>query len=262
MKLPIYQIDAFASALFRGNPAAVCPLEAWLPDATLQAIAAENNLAETAFYLPAGSGRYRIRWFTPEVEVDLCGHATVATAAAILEIRKETDARRLVFDSRGGELAVDFEDGMYYLDFPSRPPNRIALPAGLSEALGAKPVEVRASRDWVCIFETERQVLALRPQWHLFDKLEVFAAIATAPGSDCDFVSRFFAPKQGIPEDPVTGSAHTELIPYWSERLGKKKMFARQVSHRGGELWCEDRGERVRIGGRAVPYLEGTITVP
>lgn len=261
MKIPIYQVDAFASSLFRGNPAAVCPLERWLPDETLQSIAAENNLAETAYYTPVGHGRYQLRWFTPAVEVDLCGHATVATAAVILGIRSELAGSRVLFDSKSGELVVDREGELYALNFPANPPAECAVDSGLVEALGAVPQLTLASRGYFCVFETEAEVRALRPNMDKVAVLDQWSVTATAPGEDCDFVSRFFAPAKGIPEDPVTGSAHTVLTPYWSERLGKKKLFARQISRRGGELWCENLGARVKIAGRAVRYLEGTIQV-
>jgi predicted PhzF superfamily epimerase YddE/YHI9 len=262
MRVPIYQVDAFASCLFKGNPAAICPLERWLPDATLQAIAAENNLAETAYYIPAGHGRFDLRWFTPEVEVDLCGHATVAAAAVILGIRGDTPGTRVVFGSKSGELAVDREGDLYALNFPSNPPGECLVDSGLFEALGAQPQLTLGGRGYLCVFATEAEVRALRPNMDKVAALDRFAVIATAPGEDCDFVSRFFAPAKGIPEDPVTGSAHTTLVPYWAARLGKKKLFARQISRRGGELWCEDLGLRVKIAGHAVPYLEGTIQVP
>jgi PhzF family phenazine biosynthesis protein len=269
MRVPIYQVDAFASELFRGNPAAVCPLETWLPDQQLQAIAAENNLSETAFYLRQGgtrAGRYDLRWFTPVVEVDLCGHATLATAFVILTIRREVAEPRVVFASKSGELVVSKEDigmqrGLYALDFPARPPSECIAPAGLIEALGVRPPEILASQDCLCVFETEEQVRALAPNMDALARVDCFAVIATAPGRDCDFVSRFFAPSKGIPEDPVTGRAHCTLIPYWSHRLGKKDLFARQISRRGGELWCRDLGARVKIAGHAVKYLEGTIEV-
>jgi len=267
MELPLYQIDAFANAAFRGNPAAVCPLERWLPDETMQDIAAENNLAETAFYVRKGD-RYGLRWFTPTVEVDLCGHATLATASVILEIRREIAGPKVVFESRSGELAVERDGELYALDFPARPPAPLKterLVPGIEAALGETPSQmlgVQGATDCVCVFETQDQVQALRPAMERLAAIDCFAFVATAPGVDCDFVSRFFAPAQGIPEDPVTGRAHTTLIPYWSRRLGKNQMFARQISRRGGELWCEDRGSRVRIAGRAIRYLEGMIEVP
>jgi len=271
VRIPIYQVDAFATApsrgsLFSGNPAAVCPLERWLKDETLQAIAAENNLAETAFYYVDEKGRYRLRWFTPELEIDLCGHATLASAYVILELRRESQSSQITFDSRSGELSVAREGELYVLDFPARPPIESAEDAAtfnaVSEALGARPSEFLRARDCMCVFNNEAQIRALAPDFAGLARTDCFAVIATAPGEDCDFVSRFFAPRAGIPEDPVTGSAHSTLIPFWSQRLGKKKMFARQLSRRGGELWCEDRGARVGIGGRAVGYLEGHIIVP
>jgi PhzF family phenazine biosynthesis protein len=272
MELPLYQIDAFASSAFHGNPAAVCPLDRWLPEETMQAIAAENNLAETAFYVREGP-RYRIRWFTPTVEANLCGHATLAAASVILEHRREFDAPRVEFDSRGGELAVEREGDLYALDFPARPAQERtpdpAIPASLiAAALGATPAQILDAPYCLCVFDTEQQIRELQPNMDALVATGEFAFIVTAPAgprgqsSDCDFVSRFFAPAQGIPEDPVTGSAHTTLIPYWSARLGKQHMFARQISPRGGELWCENRGARVTISGRAVKYLEGRITIP
>jgi PhzF family phenazine biosynthesis protein len=258
MELPIYQVDAFASALFRGNPAAVCPLEDWLPDEILQNIAAENNLSETAYYVRKGD-RYHLRWFTPAVEVDLCGHATLAAASVILDVRRETSAPRLVFDSRSGELAVEREGNLFALDFPSNPPGSTEAHPVLERGLGAKPSQVLAAQDYMCVFESEEQVRQLKPDMQALAGIDLRGVIATAPGSVCDFVSRFFAPGKGIPEDPVTGSSHTMLIPYWSKRLGKPRLFARQISRRGGELWCQDRGDRVRIAGSAVQYLEGRI---
>jgi len=261
MLIPIYQVDAFAGGPFRGNPAAICPLERWLTDDILQAIAEENNLSETAYYVQT-NGRYHLRWFTPAVEVDLCGHATLAAAYVIQELRRETGEPKIAFDSRSGELTVARESDLYFLDFPSRYPPESPDDPVLFEALGARPVEFLRTGDCFCVFETEDQVRALAPDMRQLATVDCRGTIVTAPGKDCDFVSRFFAPRAGIPEDPVTGSAHTNLIPYWSRRLGKKKLFARQISRRGGELWCEDRGARVGIGGRAVQYLEGQITVP
>jgi len=258
MPIPLYQVDAFTGEVFRGNPAAVCPLSGWLPDATLAAIAAENNLSETAF-LVGGEGRYRIRWFTPTVEVDLCGHATLASAHVVFEIL-EADRRMdtVQFESQSGRLAVERDGDILVLDFPARPPTPSEPPARLADALGATPAEVGLSRDLLALFDGEDDVKALEPSFRELGTLE-HAVIATAPGRDCDFVSRFFAPTYGIDEDPVTGSAHCTLIPFWSERLGKKRLRARQVSARGGEIFCEDRGERVSIGGRAALYLTGTI---
>ena len=262
MRIPFYHVDAFASRPFEGNPAAVCPLESWLPDITLQAIAAEHNLSETAFYLPHGE-RYELRWFTPKVEVDLCGHATVASAHVIFDVRREITGSRVTFQSKSGELRVDksADNGstLYALDFPARPPQPCEVPADLIQALGATPHTVLAARDYLCVFGSEEEVLALAPNMARIAALDRFALIVTAPGKDCDFVSRFFAPAKGIDEDPVTGSAHCTLIPYWAGQLGKTQLLARQRSHRGGELWCRHRGDRVSIAGRAVKYSEGII---
>lgn len=256
----MYQVDAFADRLFRGNPAAICPLDEWLPDETLQAIAAENNLAETAFYIPNGKS-YHLRWFTPGVEIDLCGHATLASAHVIMQIRQETTASRVSFGTKSGELIVERDGDLYALDFPARPPLECPVDPGLNEALGAKPQLVLGARDYMCVFDTEEEVRALAPNMDKLAAIDRFAFIVTAPGRDCDFVSRFFAPAKGVPEDPVTGSAHCTLIPYWSKRLGKTSLHARQISKRGGELWCEDRGERVKMAGRAVTFLKGEIEV-
>jgi PhzF family phenazine biosynthesis protein len=260
MKLPLYQVDAFTSRVFAGNPAAVVPLEDWLDDGTLQAIAAENNLSETA-YIVGGRGRYQIRWMTPTNEVDLCGHATLASAWVVLNVL-EPGKDVVTFDSKSGPLVVTREGDLLALDFPSRPPTpaTAALPA-LAEALGRAPREAWAARDYMAVFESAEEVKALRPDMARVAALDHFALIVTAPGHGVDFVSRFFAPEEGVPEDPVTGSAHCTLVPYWARRLGKTRLTARQVSSRGGELECEDRGERVRIAGRAVRFLEGTVFI-
>jgi predicted PhzF superfamily epimerase YddE/YHI9 len=260
MQIPLYQVDAFASHIFRGNPAAICPLDHWLPDETLQAIAAENNLSETAFYVPNGTG-YDLRWFTPAVEVDLCGHATLAAAYVILDIRRETEDSRVVFHSKSGELTVDRSDSLYALDFPARPAAECLVDPVLVDALGASPAHILRARDYLCVYADEKQVRSLAPDMSKLAALDCFAVIVTAPGRDCDFVSRFFAPAKGVPEDPVTGSAHCTLIPYWSKRLGKSTLHARQISPRGGELWCEDRGARVKIAGNAVKFLHGHIEI-
>ena len=259
MRIPIYQIDAFTDRQFAGNPAAVCPLPAWIPDETMQRIAEENNLSETAFFVPEGSG-YRIRWFTPAAEIDLCGHATLASAFVVFTYL-EPGTERVVFLSRSGDLAVELRDGLLALDFPSRPARPVASPAGLAEALGAPPLSFLLARDFMAVYATEGEVAALRPDPDALLRLKIHSLIATAPGEQVDFVSRFFAPGMGIPEDPVTGSSHCTLVPYWSDRLGKKSLQARQISRRGGELACENLDGRVRIAGRAVRYLEGTIHV-
>jgi len=259
MTLDLFHVDAFTSSRFAGNPAAVCPLEHWLDDALMQAIAAENNLSETAFIVPEADG-FRLRWFTPEIEVDLCGHATLATAFVLFE-KLGWPPDRIRFFSRSGELTVGRDGELLALDFPARPPTPAQAPRLLTDALQLEPVEFYESRDYMAVFSTEAEVRSLRPSMELLKQLGHFALIVTAPGQGVDFVSRFFAPAAGIPEDPVTGSAHCTLVPYWSARLGKKNLHALQVSARGGELWCEDCGDRVLIAGRAVLYLEGKITI-
>ncbi|HEX2570029.1 MAG TPA: PhzF family phenazine biosynthesis protein [Polyangia bacterium] len=261
MRIPLYQIDAFASRVFAGNPAAVCPLERWLDDVTLLAIAAENNLSETAFFLPEVDGRRPLRWFTPAVEVDLCGHATLATAYVVFEYL-EPGRTSVTFSSRSGALTVTRDGDLLALDFPARPAEPYNVPDALVRALGVRPSQVlSAARDYLVVVENEDIVRALRPDLTLLRHLERQGIIVTGPGSQVDFVSRFFAPALGVAEDPVTGSAHCTLIPYWSERLGKKALHALQVSPRGGELYCEHRGERVQIAGQAVRYLEGSIHI-
>ena len=257
MDIPIYQVDAFAGKVFAGNPAAVCPLEDWLAEDTMQAIAEENNLPETAFIVANGED-FDIRWFTPQVEIDLAGHPTLATAHIIFT---ELDPGResVRFHTKIGDtLDVVLEDGKVMMDFPARPPGPRDV-GDVAGALGAEPVEILAARDGFAVFETQAQVAALVPDMARVAELDVLGTICTAPGDDCDFVSRFFAPGAGIPEDPVTGSAHCTSIPYWAERLGKEKMFARQISKRGGEVQCEYLGERVRIGGEAATFMRGTI---
>lgn len=258
MKVPLYKIDAFTSRVFGGNPAAVVPLESWLDDDTLQAIAAENNLSATAFIV-GGRGRYQIRWMTPTTEVKLCGHASLASAWVVFnELEPGKDS--VTFDSKSGPLVVAREGALLALDFPSGPPEpaTAALPA-LTEALGRAPREAWAARDYMAVFDSAGEVLALRPDMARVAALDHFGVIVTAPGDGVDFVSRFFAPSEGIPEDPVCGSAHCTLVPYWARRLGKTRLRARQISARGGELECEDRGARVRIAGAAVKFLEGVI---
>ncbi len=260
MILPSYHVDAFATAVFHGNPAAVCLLDEWLPDTTLQNIAAENNLSETAF-LVAHGGDYDLRWFTPAIEVDLCGHATLA-AAFVLFTERGVNTNAIRFHSRSGLLTVSRDGAVLTLDFPSRPAIHCTAPEALVRGLGAKPGEVLKARDYLAVFASETEVRALKPDFAALRTLDCLGIIATAPGNDCDFVSRFFAPGAGVDEDPVTGSAHCTLIPYWSRRLGKPALLARQVSTRGGELVCRDAGERVCIGGRATTYLRGQIQIP
>ena len=262
MRIPLYQIDAFATERpFSGNPAAVCPLESWLPEAVMQAVAAENNLSETAFFVPEGDC-YRLRWFTPTTEVDLCGHATLASAYVVFQrLRPGTDS--VVFQTeKAGTLTVRDDGETLALDFPARPPGPCPPSAALAEALGRAPAALLAARDYLAVYDSADEIVALAPDLRAVAALDRFAVIVTAPGTDdVDFVSRFFAPARGVDEDPVTGSAHCTLIPYWAERLGKTRLEARQLSRRGGALSCEMCGDRVRIGGRAVLYLEGAITL-
>jgi len=260
VNIPIYQIDAFAESLFTGNPAAVCPLDAWLPDELMQKIAAENNLAETAFFAKEGSG-YRIRWFTPAVEVDLCGHATLATAHVAFAFEGHQGAV-IEFASRSGTLRVRKDGARLVLDFPADPPARVSSPEGLAEALGCRPAQVwRGRTDYLLIYEQEADVARMAPDFQRLGAVEARGIIVSAPGNEVDFVSRFFGPRVGIDEDPVTGSAHTTLTPYWSTRLGKTELSAMQLSRRRGWLRCRMAGDRVEIAGRAVPYLRGTIEI-
>lgn len=259
MRLPIWQVDAFSARRFGGNPAAIVPLEHWLPDETLLAIAAENNLSETA-YLLREPDAYQIRWFTPTEEVPLCGHATLASAWVVFE-RLEPGCERVVFRSKSGELPVTREGEQLVLDFPVGALEPAADAKALTAALGAQPRELFSGFQWLALFDSETDVRALAPDMAALVKTGIHGVIATAPGHDCDFVSRFFAPAAGVPEDPVTGSAHTRLTPFWAARLGKDSLHARQVSARGGELWCTLQGRRVRMAGNACLYLEGSIEV-
>ncbi|MDH5785504.1 MAG: PhzF family phenazine biosynthesis protein [Chromatiales bacterium] len=259
MELTIYQLDAFTDRLFGGNPAAVCPLEEWLSDGLMQQIAMENNLAETAFIVHERDG-WRIRWFTPLKEVNLCGHATLA-AAWVYFHHIEPGAHQVAFNSQSGQLGVEREGNRLTLDFPVADYHAQITPPLLVEALAITPQECFAADDWMVVVENESIVQSLQPDLRLLQQLDRRGVIVTAAGDDCDFVSRFFAPKYGIDEDPVTGSAHTLLSPYWSQRLNKSSLHARQLSPRGGELWCEIKGERVFISGHVVPYLKGVITL-
>jgi PhzF family phenazine biosynthesis protein len=258
VKLAVYWVDAFARIRFQGNPAAVVLAERPLDVDLMQAIAAEHNLAETAFVVVAGSRR-AIRWFTPTVEVDLCGHATLASAYALYS-HGLVSSDLIEFTSASGHLQVFREVERLSLDFPARPSTEDAgLTERVARALGATPRAVYCAQATMAVFKTEEEVRSLRPHMDQVNALPGQGLVATAPGSQCDFVSRFFAPKLGIPEDPVTGATHCTLIPYWSHRLGKTQLYARQLSARGGELWCEDHGERVRISGHCVLYLRGEI---
>ncbi len=260
MIIPFYQVDAFTDRVFSGNPAAVCPLTEWLPDEVLLQIAAENNLSETAFFVKEDEG-YHIRWFTPRMEVDLCGHATLASAHVIFNFLDYRE-RTISFSSASGALSVFRKADLIYLNFPSRPPVEITSPAALIEGLGKKPLAVFKSRDYYAVYQTEAEIRQIQPNLDAFMELDALGVCITAPGNDCDFVSRFFAPRAGVDEDPVTGSAHSSLIPYWSHRLKKEKLHARQLSQRGGELFCEDRGERVLIGGKAITVIQGNFQLP
>lgn len=258
MTIPIYQVDAFTLGPFSGNPAAVCPLDAWLDDETMQNIAAENNLAETAFIVVREDG-YDLRWFTPTVEVDLCGHATLAAGYVVLN-HLRTDLNSVSFETISGELIVTREGERLSMDFPARAPTTVPVSDTLTDALGAAPSEVHLSRDILAVYDDEATVRNLSPdQTKLLALEDGFGVIVTAKGDTVDFVSRFFVPKGGIAEDPVTGSAHCTLVPFWTERLGRSQLVAHQVSARGGELRCELRGDRVIMSGRCVLFLTGSI---
>jgi PhzF family phenazine biosynthesis protein len=259
MKIPFYQVDAFSRKIFGGNPAGVCLLESWLSDEVLQAISAENNLPDTAFLVHKSKGRYDLRWFTPTVEVDLCGHATLASAFVIFSFIDST-LPSVDFETASGSLSVSKSGELLCMDFPARKPVPSQGSSMLSEALGAEPVEVLKSRDLMAVFKDESTIRGMSPDFEKLEQIpDAFAVIVTAPGEKSDFVSRFFAPRVGIPEDPVTGSAHCTLIPYWSDRLNKGHLHAYQLSRRGGELFCEHMNDRVRISGRAVLYAAGEL---
>ncbi|NAS10865.1 PhzF family phenazine biosynthesis protein [Poritiphilus flavus] len=262
MKQTIYQIDAFTDKPFSGNPAAVCILEDWLDDSLMQQIAMENNLAETAFVVK-NEDRYEVRWFTPEVEVDLCGHATLASAYVLFNYYQPDGDTLRFFSARSGELVVKRDaDGTMTMDFPADTLTKVASMTLLNEALGKEPLETfKGKTDFLLIYDDQEGIEAMRPNFLKLSQLDARGVIVSAAGNSVDFVSRFFAPQSGINEDPVTGSAHTSLTPYWSEVLGKTKMTARQLSARGGNLQCEYLGERVKIAGKAVPYLIGEIEV-
>jgi PhzF family phenazine biosynthesis protein len=259
MKLPLYQVDAFTGRLFGGNPAAVVLLDEWLPDEVLAAIAAENNLSETAYVLPRPDV-VPLRWFTPAVEVDLCGHATLASAHVLFR-HAFPALDRLTFDTKSGHLIVTKRGELLSMDFPARPGREVEVTDALASALGRRPRAAYRARDLMAVYGSASEIQALQPDFQRIAALDAFAVMVTAPGDGVDFVSRFFAPARGVPEDPVTGSAHCTLIPYWAARLGKTELTARQLSRRGGELYCSLRGERVDIAGRAVEYLRGEIEV-
>lgn len=260
MEIPVFQIDTFTGDIFKGNPAAVCILENWLTDTTLQNIAAENNLSETAFVVHR-NGSYEIRWFTPTVEIDLCGHATLAAGYVFFTFISPGLHRIDFHSSKSGPLAVLNENELFRLDFPAHPPTPCPTPELLIRALHKEPLAVHKSEDYLAVFENEAVITGISPDFGLLAQLDHRGVIITAKGNDVDFVSRFFAPKCGINEDPVTGSAHCALIPFWKSKLHKTTFRARQVSGRGGELFCEDARKRVFIAGKAVCYLKGSIFI-
>ena len=260
MKLLIFQADAFASSLYKGNPAAVVPLTQWLAGSTMQQIAAENNLSETAFYIEEDNHFY-IRWFTPKAEVNLCGHATLATAHVLFnELNFQGDL--LLFNSKSGMLTVRKSQDKLQLDFPADFVQPIELVPVFTDALGIAPIAAFKGRtDYLLLFESEEMIQNIKPNFHLLQQTDARGIIVTAAGKEVDFVSRFFAPRVGVDEDPVTGSAHTSLVPFWAEKLHKTEMTALQLSERGGQLWCALAGDRVLIAGKAVTYLRGEIEI-
>lgn len=259
MKIPIFYVDAFTDKLFGGNPAAVCPLDKWLDDALMQNIAFENNLSETAFFVPKGDA-FEIRWFTPKIEIDLAGHPTLAAGHVIFNLFGYSKPE-IKFLSKSGELSVTKRNDLINLNFPSRKPSPVATPEILVQGLGQKPLATYKARDYLALFKTEKEIASLRPDFRLLSKLDCLGIIVTAPGLKADFVSRFFAPAAGIDEDPVTGSSHSTLIPFWAERLRKKELHTFQLSQRKGELFCRFLGDRVEISGKAVIYMRGEIEI-
>lgn len=261
MKLKLYQIDAFTETVFNGNPAAVCPLESWLPDKVLQQIAMENNLAETAYYVKKGN-EYEIRWFTPTIEVDLCGHATLASAYVLFNYENHTGNEIFFHSPRSGKLNVSKDGELLTLNFPSDNLERIELSDELKKGFNKQAIEVfKGKTDYMFVFDSEEQIKNLKPDFQELSKWNVRGVIVTAKGEKSDFVSRFFAPQSGIDEDPVTGSAHTSLTPYWADRLGKKELTAIQLSFRKGNLKCKLLKDRVEISGKAKTYLIGEIHI-
>lgn len=259
MELSTYQIDAFASEVFKGNPAAVCPLKKWLPDEVMQSIAMENNLSETAFFVPTDNG-FHIRWFSPTAEVALCGHATLASSYVIFIILNY-DNDKIEFESKSGILTVTKNADSFTLDFPAQPPQMCETPIEITNAFEAVPTECLKSEDYIVVFDDERDIENANPNFEQLKKLGLRGMIITAKANKYDFVARGFFPTLGINEDPVTGSAYTQLAPYWSTRLGKNKFSVKQLSQRGGELVCEIKGDRVFITGKAVKYMEGKIII-
>lgn len=257
MKLKQYQVDAFTDRVFGGNPAAVVPLPSWPDDVLLQAIAEENNLPETAFFVSSQNG-FKLRWFTPVKEVDLCGHATLATAHVIFEVLGYGKPI-ITFETRSGDLFVEKKGKRLEMDFPASPPRPCDPLDALVQGLGRHPIEILAADDYLAVFDSEATIRAITPDQGLLGRLDLRGVIVTAPGTDADFVSRFFAPKLGVPEDPVTGSAHCVLAPYWADKLGKNMLSAKQVSKRGGSIDCEVKAGRVILSGHAVTFMEAEI---
>ncbi|WP_234572613.1 PhzF family phenazine biosynthesis protein [Rhodohalobacter sp. 614A] len=258
--MKLYQVDAFTDEVFSGNPAAVIPLEEWLDADAMQNIAAENNLSETAYFVKEPDGTFTIRWFTPKTEVDICGHATLASAHVLFE-HLDFDGEKVVFQSKSGELTVEKREDIYWMNFPATPPEPIPVPKLLPDAIGTIPIFTGVNRDMIVLLHDEETVQTLKPDYGLLERMEVRGIVVTAEGNDCDFVSRYFAPSMGIYEDPVTGSAHTLLAPFWGKRLGKSSLNARQISKRGGNIQCNQKGDRVEIGGSAVTYMIGEINI-
>lgn len=258
--MKIFQIDAFTDQVFSGNPAAVVPLEKWMDTDTMQHIASENNLSETAFYVPGDDGSYRIRWFTPTTEVDLCGHGTLASAHVLFN-HQDYSEKTIRFQSNSGLLTVEKRENLYWMNFPSQPPDPIPVPKLIPDAIGTIPIYAGMNIDLMVLVNDEETVARLKPDLKILEKMEARGVIVTAPGEKVDFVSRFFAPRVGVPEDPVTGSAHTVLTPFWAKRLSKDKLTARQLSKRGGVVHCSLLGDRVEIGGAAITYMTGSIQV-
>jgi PhzF family phenazine biosynthesis protein len=261
MKIKLFQIDAFTDKIFGGNPASVCPLDYWLPDNAMQLIAMENNQAETAFFVREQNG-FHIRWFTPTTEVDLCGHATLAAAYVLFHLEGFPEPT-IEFNSRSGLLRVTKGDDFLTLDFPADPPHKVSPTDDLITAVGSWPMETYKGKfDYLLVYAAAEEIKGIKPDMKLVAEVPARGIIVTAPGQDVDFVSRFFAPQSGIPEDPVTGSAHTTLTPYWAGRLGRTSLEARQLSKRGGRLRCTLDGERVKISGQARAYMTGDIQLP
>jgi len=258
--MDIFQVDAFTKNIFSGNPAAVVPMESWPAIETMQLIASENNLSETAFFVSEKDGSFKIRWFTPTTEVDLCGHATLATAHVLFSHLGYSE-KSIRFRSNSGELIVEKQDELYWMNFPSQPPEPIPVPKLIPDAIGTIPIYTGMNVDLLILVNDEETVARMKPDLRILEKMEARGVIVTARGEKEDFVSRFFAPNVGVPEDPVTGSAHTVLTPFWAKKLGKDQLTGRQLSKRGGVVYCKNMGSRVEIGGSAITYMKGTLQI-